>query len=197
MNLFETLPLAATTLVFQRFKFRSNKTTKFDSQVDSSHSWQRERSTRLAVGSLMSAFLLIASAQAVYSQEGESETTVSEESSSAVGGSTDNSDAVSARTITASSSRGVAITVYNQNFGLVRDTRTIKLEGGVNYLRFEDVAAAIDPTTVSFLCTTAPNSVVVREQNYQYDVMSPQSILARSVGKTISFKQYLDGGSVK
>src|SRR4051812_44873355 len=83
---------------------------------------------------------------------------------------------VNSAEVTSSDSHGVALTIYNQNFGLVRDIRTIELSPGVNFLRFEDVAAQIDPTSVSFQSLTAPNSVTVREQNYQYDLMDPQTI---------------------
>mgnify|MGYP001226823943 CR=1 FL=1 len=96
--------------------------------------------------------------------------------------------------VSASDSEGVALTVYNQNFGLIKDIRKVNLKNGINYLRFEDVAAAIDPTTVNFMSLSAPNSVVVREQNYQYDVMDPTTILSKSVGKTVTFRQYLPGG---
>lgn len=89
-------------------------------------------------------------------------------------------------------SEGTSLTIYNQNFGLVRDVRTLSLEKGVNFVRFSDVAAAIDPTSVSFTSLTAPNSVVVREQNYQYDVMSPDTILSKSVGKEVTFRRYLN-----
>lgn len=89
-------------------------------------------------------------------------------------------------------SEGTSITIYNQNFGLVRDVRTLPLEKGVNFVRFSDVAAAIDPTSVSYTSLTAPNSVVVREQNYQYDVMSPETILSKSVGKEVTFRRYLN-----
>jgi len=109
------------------------------------------------------------------------------------GPNSNNDVAASAKSIGASSSQGVALTVYNQNFGLVKDVRNVSLGKGINYLRFEDVAAAIDPTTVNFMSLTAPNSVTVREQNYQYDVMSPETILSKSVGKEITFRQYLDG----
>lgn len=93
-----------------------------------------------------------------------------------------------------SASQAVAITVYNQNFGLVKDTRNIDLTAGINYLRFEDVAAAIDPTSVSFSSISNPNSVVVREQNYQYDIMDVGTILSKSVGKEIKVRQYTANG---
>ncbi|MBS1989458.1 MAG: DUF4139 domain-containing protein [Cyanobacteria bacterium SZAS LIN-2] len=92
-------------------------------------------------------------------------------------------------------SLGVAITVYNQNFGLVKDIRNFELKEGINSIRFEDVAAAIDPTTVSFTSLTAPNSVAVREQNYQFDLMDVGTILSKSVGKEIKIRQYTTGGT--
>ena len=102
-----------------------------------------------------------------------------------------------AEEISASASEGVAITIYNQNFGLVKDVRKVALDEGINSLRFSDVAAAIDPTTVSFTSLTSPNAVVVREQNYQYDVMDPQTILSKSTGKTVTFRRVLDSGQVR
>ena len=102
-----------------------------------------------------------------------------------------------AEEVTASSSQGTNLTIYNQNFGLVKDIRSIELKDGINYLRFEDIAAQIDPTTVNFISLTAPNSVVtVREQNYQYDLVNPTTILNKSVGKTVKIRQYLPGGAM-
>lgn len=92
---------------------------------------------------------------------------------------------------------GIAITVYNQNFGLVKEIRSVDLKDGINYWRIDDVAAGIDPTSVSFSSLTAPNSVVVREQNYQYDLMDSNTILSKMVGKQVKFTQYLSAGGVK
>ncbi len=99
-----------------------------------------------------------------------------------------------AEVVTAAESEGVKLTIYNQNFGVVKDLRDIELKEGINYLRFEDVAAKIDPTSVSFTSLTAPNAVTVQEQNYQYDILSPNTILAKSIGKTVKFKQFLPSG---
>jgi len=104
---------------------------------------------------------------------------------------------VLAELVTASDSHGVSLTIYNQNFGLVKDVRSVELKEGINYLRFQDVAAMIDPTSVSFESLTAPNAVVVREQNYQYDLMDPDTILSKSVGKNVKFKQVLANGQIQ
>lgn len=95
-----------------------------------------------------------------------------------------------------SPSRGVSLTIYNQNFGLVRDSRQMDLKNGINYVSCQDVAAKIDPTSVSFTSLTAPNQVVVREQNYKYDLIDPNTILNKSIGKPARFKQYVGNGSV-
>jgi hypothetical protein len=98
--------------------------------------------------------------------------------------------------IKASESKNVSITVYNQNFGIVREVRNLNLKDGVNYLRFEDVAEKIDPTTVSFKSLTAPDSVAVVEQNYQYDVLNAATVLDKSVGKRLTVKHYGSDGRV-
>ena len=87
--------------------------------------------------------------------------------------------------IEVSESKEVSITVYNQNFGLVRDNRQVTLASGINFLRFDGIASGIDPTTVSFISLTAPDAVAVKEQNYQFDLMDLNTILSRSIGKTV------------
>ncbi|MGQ9737705.1 MAG: DUF4139 domain-containing protein [Armatimonadota bacterium] len=100
-------------------------------------------------------------------------------------------------TSTAKETQGVSLTIYNQNFAVVRENRQISLKEGVNFVRYEDVAAQIDPTSISFKSLTAPNAVAVREQNYQYDLLNPTSILNKSVGKVVRFKQVHPDGKVE
>lgn len=92
--------------------------------------------------------------------------------------------------------KGVSLTVYNQNFAVVREKRDIRLDVGLNSVRFEDVASRIDPTSISFKSLTNPTSVTVREQNYQYDLLNPSSILNKSVGQTLRIRQPRPDGSV-
>jgi len=106
-------------------------------------------------------------------------------------------EAQNAVTSTAKDTKGVSLTIYNQNFAVVRENRQISLKEGVNFVRYEDVAAQIDPTSISFKSLTAPNAVAVREQNYQYDLLNPTSILNKSVGKTVRFKQVHPDGKVE
>jgi hypothetical protein len=94
----------------------------------------------------------------------------------------------------ASDKQKVQLTVYNQNFALVREQRAIALDKGVNFVRVEDVAAQIDPTSIHFLSLTAPNAVVVREQEYQYDLLTTDNILNKSVGKHVRLRRVTPEG---
>ncbi len=81
------------------------------------------------------------------------------------------------------------ITVYNQNFGLVKDYRALPLKKGVNQVELDDVAGLIDPTSVHFKSLTAPKSVQVLEQNFRYDLINKNTILDRMVGQKIRFRK--------
>ena len=72
--------------------------------------------------------------------------------------------------------REVSITVYNQNFGLVREVRQILLGSGRVTLEYKDVAAQIQPETVHIKSLNGDGSLRVLEQNYQYDLLSPQNL---------------------
>jgi len=89
--------------------------------------------------------------------------------------------------------RAVAVTVYNGNLGLVRDERRIALERGVFTLPFRDVAALIDPTSVAFRALRAGGSVDVLEQNYEYDLLTPQALLEKYVGEIVTLVTLVDG----
>jgi len=80
---------------------------------------------------------------------------------------------------------GVAITIYNVNLGLVKDQREIKLPKGTNDLRFMDVASKIIPTSVYIKSLIDPDSLQILEQNYEYDLLNPQKLLDKYVGKEI------------
>ncbi len=79
----------------------------------------------------------------------------------------------------------VAITVYNQNFGLVREVRTLDLRSGRVALEYGDVASGIQPETVH-IRPLGRAGLQVLEQNYQYDLLSPQKLLEKYVGRTIN-----------
>jgi hypothetical protein len=82
--------------------------------------------------------------------------------------------------------KSVAITVYNSNIGLVKDTRTLRLPRGNSLVRFMDVAQQINPTSVAIKSITAPNALSVIEQNYEYDLLNPAKLLDKYVGREVT-----------
>ncbi len=88
--------------------------------------------------------------------------------------------------IAAAKSAGVDLTVYNQNVALVKDKRTLALKSGMNEVRFSDVAAQIDPTSVQFNSLNDPSGTRVIEQNYAYDIVGSQKILQKYLDQSIS-----------
>src|SRR5205823_4735195 len=92
--------------------------------------------------------------------------------------------------------KSVELTIYNANFGLVKEVRTVNLREGRQELRVEDVAAYIDPTSVGFKSLTKGKAIDILEQNYQYDLISTQTILLKSIDKRIRLRQLLANGQV-
>ena len=65
-------------------------------------------------------------------------------------------------------------------------------------LRFEDVAASINPATVHFRSLTDDSKLSVVEQNYEYDLLDPQKLLQKYVGKEVTLvRAETDAGSTK
>jgi len=92
----------------------------------------------------------------------------------------------------------LAVTVYNSNIALVRDVRQIHLPSGTFPLHFEDVAASINPATVHFRSLLDPSKLNVIEQNYEYDLLDPQKLLQKYVGKEVTLiRPEKDAGSTR
>ncbi len=80
-----------------------------------------------------------------------------------------------------SESKNLEISIYNNNLALVKDTRDVHLQKGANNVAFEGVAAQIKPESVLF----AGDGISVKEYNYDYDLLTNQNIIEKSVGKTV------------
>ncbi|MBK7104617.1 MAG: DUF4139 domain-containing protein [Ignavibacteriae bacterium] len=79
-----------------------------------------------------------------------------------------------------SNQKEIAVTVYNSNLGVIKDTRNIKLNSGKSEISITDVAQFIDPTTVHIKFDGE-----VLEQNYQYDLVDLNKILKKYIDKNI------------
>ena len=90
----------------------------------------------------------------------------------------------SASSAKAGAARDVAVTVYNDNLGVVKDKRPFTLASGVSDLRFTDVASAIDPTSVH-LRAIGRSPIEILWQDYRYDLVSTDKLLERYVDQPI------------
>ena len=80
-------------------------------------------------------------------------------------------------------------------YAMIRQERSVDLKQGANRLDFRDVAAYIDPTTVTFESLTAPTGTRVIEQSFQFDLVSTAKLMERYIDQTITVDQ-LAGSSV-
>lgn len=73
-------------------------------------------------------------------------------------------------------------------YAIVRHDRSFDLPKGISALRVTDVAALIDPTTVTFTSLDQPDTRVL-EQSFQFDLVSQAKLLERYLGQRISVEQ--------
>jgi hypothetical protein len=84
---------------------------------------------------------------------------------------------------------GIALTIYNVNLGLVKDQRELRMPKGTEELKFMDVASEIIPTSVHIKSLVQADSLRVLEQNYEYDLLNPQKLMDKYVGKEVKLYQ--------
>ena len=82
--------------------------------------------------------------------------------------------------------QSVAVTIYNGDLALVKDTRKVKIKIGLNALALRDVSAQIRPETALLRSINAPGSLTLLEQNFDFDLLTPEKLLEKYVGKTVS-----------
>jgi hypothetical protein len=92
----------------------------------------------------------------------------------------------------------LSLTVYNSDLALVRDVRSIQLPRGTLDLHFMDIAATVNPATVHFRSLSEPARVSVLEQNYEYDLLEPDKLLRKYVGREVTLVRMVeDDGDTK
>jgi hypothetical protein len=87
---------------------------------------------------------------------------------------------------TAADRERVSVTVYNVDLGLILERRVLTLPGGISYLQFQDVASRIDPTSVNVRVLSGLRDFELLEQNYEFDLMSPEKLMEKYIGHDIT-----------
>ena len=88
-------------------------------------------------------------------------------------------------TTTLKDQKALAVTIYNDNLALVKDTREVRLPKGETRLAFQEVSAQIRPETALLRNLTHPKEFWVSEQNFDFDLLTPQKLLDKYVGEKV------------
>ena len=98
---------------------------------------------------------------------------------------------------------GPALTIYNQNFAVVRESIPFDLKAGVNLVNFSGVTTQVEPDSVVLRDASGKVALRVLEQSYRADAASQGLLLAMNEGKTLDFivtdgdaKEYVVKGKV-
>ncbi len=85
---------------------------------------------------------------------------------------------------TAQDQKGLSLTIYNTDLALIKDKRQISLPAGNSTLAFREVSARIRPETALL-----NGAVDILEQNFEYDLLTPESLLSKYVGREVTMIQ--------
>ncbi len=88
------------------------------------------------------------------------------------------------RRSTAADQTALAVTIYNGDLALVKDARRVKLSGGENLLAWREVSARMQPET-ALLRSLDGRRLTLLEQNFDFDLLTPQKMLEKSVGEAV------------
>ena len=92
----------------------------------------------------------------------------------------------------------LAVTVYNSEPRAHARRAQPPTRAGSFDLRFMDIAATVNPATVHFRSLTEPSRVSVLEQNYEYDLLEPDKLLRKYVGRDVTLvRTRQDGGTTR
>ena len=81
-----------------------------------------------------------------------------------------------------------ALTIYNQQFAVVRETIPLDLKAGVNSIQFDGATAQLEPDSLILRDPTGRRVLRILEQNYRADPISMDALLRRYEGQTIQFQ---------
>ena len=91
----------------------------------------------------------------------------------------------------------LAVTIYNDRFAMVKDTRSISFDQGRSDLYFTDVSSNIQTETVTFKSLSNPEDIKVFEQNYEANLINPTAILKKYIEKEVSLNVRLADRSLR
>lgn len=88
-----------------------------------------------------------------------------------------------------------SLTIYNQDFAVVRQTVPLQLKAGMNDVSFDDVTSYLEPSSVILRDPAGKVHLNVLEQNYRTETLSQYNLLRANEGKEIDFLQSWNNGT--
>ncbi|OYY57827.1 MAG: DUF4139 domain-containing protein, partial [Hydrogenophilales bacterium 28-61-11] len=86
---------------------------------------------------------------------------------------------------TQSDQYAVAVTIYSDNLALVKDARRVRLDREQNQLAWREVSAQMRPETAQLRNMSNPAGFRLQEQNFDFDLLTPQKLLEKYVGREL------------
>jgi hypothetical protein len=86
---------------------------------------------------------------------------------------------------TLSDQQSVAVTIYNENLALIKDTRKVQLDMGQNRLALREVSGGMRPETALLRSLSHPGTLALLEQNFDFDLLTPAKLLEKYVGRQV------------
>jgi hypothetical protein len=88
-----------------------------------------------------------------------------------------------------------SLTIYNEDFAIIRDTVKLDLKTGVNDVRYSDVALFAEPSSVILRDPSGKSDLQIQEQAFRGSNITQETMLAWFEGQTIDFVRYEQGKS--
>ncbi|MBS1202459.1 MAG: hypothetical protein H6R22_968 [Chromatiaceae bacterium] len=102
--------------------------------------------------------------------------------------------AIEEQRIDDSAQQAVAVTIYNDDLALVKDLRRVALSQGENRLAWRNVSQQIRPETALLAASSGGLGITLLEQNFDFDLLTPESLLKKYVGRTVQVIRSNDAG---
>jgi hypothetical protein len=90
------------------------------------------------------------------------------------------------KTTTLQDQKQVSVTIYNENLALIKELRSVMLDKGQNKLAWREVSARMRPETALLRNPTQPAGFRLLEQNFDFDLLTPQKLLEKYLGRTVT-----------
>lgn len=89
------------------------------------------------------------------------------------------------KVVTAAEQKDISVTIYNDDLALVKDMRRVKLGLDFNKLAWRDISGQIRPETAQLRNLTHAAGFRLLEQNFDSDLLTPEKLLEKYVGKEV------------